>query len=161
MKRPKAPHGSTVEQRLAFFSIPEPNSGCLLWLGKLRRGYPTMTIDGATRTVHRVALERKLGRPLLPHEFACHKCDVKICIAEDHLFLGDHADNMADMKAKGRAAAGLHGTPTKLTPDQVHAIRADSRSERVIARAYGVAYSIVGGIKRGTRWAHLPAISSN
>lgn len=102
LRYPRPPNGSSLVERLEFFSIPEPNSGCLLWLGRLRRGYPGINIDGVSHGAHRVVLERKLGRPLLPHEFACHKCDVKPCIAEDHLYAGTHAENMAEMSRKGR-----------------------------------------------------------
>lgn len=33
----------------------------------------------------------------------CHRCDNRNCIRPDHLFLGDHKTNMADMATKGRA----------------------------------------------------------
>ena len=32
----------------------------------------------------------------------CHHCDVPRCIADEHLFLGTHADNMHDAVMKGR-----------------------------------------------------------
>jgi hypothetical protein len=42
--------------------------------------------------------------------FVCHTCDVQRCILDKHHFLGTHADNMADCKAKGRMKAG-HNKP--------------------------------------------------
>jgi hypothetical protein len=36
--------------------------------------------------------------------FVLHKCDVRLCINPDHLELGDHLTNMAQMVARGRHA---------------------------------------------------------
>lgn len=51
---------------------------------------------------HRVVLEKKLGRPIKPGYFACHKCDNKNCIEPEHLFEGTHRDNTNDAIRKGR-----------------------------------------------------------
>lgn len=44
---------------------------------------------------------------------------------------------------------------SKLTADQVEAIRADTRVQRVIAEEYGVAQTLISQIKLRKIWAHL------
>lgn len=85
--------------------IPEPNSGCWLWLGPVkigrRQGYGQFTLEGKTVGAHRAAW--RLFRGTIPDGlFVCHKCDVRTCVNPDHLFLGTHVDNMVDMESKGR-----------------------------------------------------------
>ncbi len=67
-----------------------------------RGGYGWFLVNGKQRYVHRHVLEITLGRPLAPGEIAMHSCDNPPCCNPRHLHPGTHADNMADMVAKGR-----------------------------------------------------------
>lgn len=147
-----------LSERLAMHSIPEPNSGCLLWLGGVTKdGYGKMDVrepgmPGVHRMVgvHRVALEQKLGRRLLPGEHACHKCDVKLCIAEDHLFPGSNRDNVRDKMAKGRQYKGARPR-NKLSCEQIISIRHEMGSDALIATKYGVSRQRVQHIRSAAR----------
>jgi len=64
---------------------------------------------------------------------------------------------MADMKAKGRTKffIGSGHPESKLTEDQVRAIRQDSRGMRRVAKAYGVSKSLIWAIRSGRSWRHI------
>ena len=80
-----------LEYRHAF-----PWGDCLIANRGVCRGYGRVRADGRDQLVHRLSLERKLGRPLLPTELACHVCDTKACINPAHLYAGSAADNARD-----------------------------------------------------------------
>jgi hypothetical protein len=85
--------------------IPEPNSGCWLWTGATggTSGYGKF-YDTQTRRnlwAHRASWVLHCG-PIPDGMLVLHKCDVRVCVNPDHLFLGTYVDNVADMIAKGR-----------------------------------------------------------
>jgi hypothetical protein len=101
------------ERRLAMFRwqlaeglvTPEPNTGCLLWLG---RSQPTgYGVVGSSRDpwggyAHRAALYLA-GVPLPrgTHYFHVrHLCNNPACVSLDHLRLGTAKENMADRTAR-------------------------------------------------------------
>jgi hypothetical protein len=92
-----------LAERLEKYSIPEPNSGCLLWFGGQALGYGLLKKEGTRKMVkaHRVAWELDNG-PVPEGLFVLHRCDTRCCINTDHLFLGTLSDNMRDCVAKGR-----------------------------------------------------------
>lgn len=91
--------------------IPEPNSGCWLWVGNvlLRGGYGCFTCRPASifmERAHRVAW-KIYRRPDLPSDVhILHHCDNVLCVNPDHLFEGDQAANMRDKALKGRQSCG-------------------------------------------------------
>lgn len=92
----------TLVDRLDEFSIPEPNSGCQLWVGAVsRHGYGCLTWRMKRLAAHRAAYECAFG-PIPVGMVVCHKCDVPACINPAHLKLGTQRQNIHDMIAKGR-----------------------------------------------------------
>jgi HNH endonuclease len=61
-----------------------------------------------------------------------------------------HADNTGLRNIKGAA----HGS-SKLTEDQVIAIRNDPRTQRIIGKEYGVSFALVSLIKLRKQWKHI------
>ena len=94
--------GWPLDAILEHRSIPEPNSGCRLWLAFLNAtGYGQIRYKKRAYQAHRLAWIAKHG-PIPEGLQVLHKCDVRSCINPDHLWLGTQADNIHDMIAKGR-----------------------------------------------------------
>lgn len=158
---------ATLAQRLEDYSMPEPNSGCLLWLrGVTKFGYGWVRANGAARLAHRVSYELANG-PIPAGMCILHKCDVPACINPDHLRLGTQIDNIADMRAKGRSsdgrprpdARGERNGNNKHSEKLMLAVKRADGTYAEIARIYGVSETAVGYVKRGIQWAHLSAPS--
>ena len=138
--------------------IPEPNSGCWLWLGSVSyRGYGNCRKVPGYFHAHRASWAIHRG-PVPEGMLVCHKCDNRLCVNPDHLFLGTPADNTADMLRKGRARSPVgekHGK-SKLTEGQVYAVRSDSRPVSLIASEYGCTRQSIDAIRSLKTWKHLP-----
>jgi hypothetical protein len=79
---------------------------CILWSGRIgNHRYGVVDVGGRSVLAHRQAWEDANG-PIPVGLFVLHRCDNPPCVNPEHLFLGTHQDNMADMKAKGRGANG-------------------------------------------------------
>jgi len=66
--------------------IPEPMSGCWLWIGAPvdRAGYCQVRTNGVYRYVHRVVYEALVG-PIPEGLQIDHRCNVTCCVNPDHL----------------------------------------------------------------------------
>jgi Autographiviridae endonuclease len=129
-------------------------NGCWIWHGAPRNGYGQLETQSQAKYAHRIAWQLFKG-PIPTGKIVCHKCDVRICVNPEHLFLGSQQDNMNDCKSKGRMPRGVARKGTKLTPAQVLAIREDPRAQTAIGRDYGIHQMQVSRIKRKTRWTYL------
>lgn len=137
---------------------------CWPWIGALKkRGYGEFTWYGHGKRTHiapRVAYELSTG--VYPGKlFVCHTCDNPRCVNPRHLWLGTNRDNMADMKAKGRASRKVHSHSenhhkSKLTNEQVEAIRSDTvRTNRQWSIILGVTGAAIYNIRARKTWRHV------
>ena len=78
--------------------------------------------DGPSLT-HRVSWILHHKGPIPKGKWVLHQCDNPACINPDHLFLGDHVENMRDAAFKGRINLGENNAAAKLTWGQVDQIR--------------------------------------
>lgn len=127
--------------------------GCIEFFGAPVDGYGRVKVGGRNGKMvlaSRVVWEHERG-PIPKGICVCHHCDKPSCVNIDHLFLGTHQDNMTDMTKKGRAfiSFGEKSGNHKLTSDQVHSIRLDTRMQTTIAKEYGVSKSLICEIKSG------------
>lgn len=85
--------GTALSRLLLERSIPEPNSGCVIWLGQTRDGYGRLKIGGRFFPVHRLAFELAHG-PIPLGLFPDHVCRVRSCINAGHLELVTFRENI-------------------------------------------------------------------
>lgn len=75
-------------------SVPEPNTGCWLWLRAIGAdGYGRVSISGRTRLAHRASWELHVG-PIPSGLVIDHKCRVRSCVNPDHLRVTTIGDNV-------------------------------------------------------------------
>lgn len=102
MTAPRRPLAGTWGDRFDANVIPEPMSGCHIWVAGVNQdGYGSIRCDGIRKRAHRVAWERVHGE--VPDGlWVLHRCDNPSCVNPSHLFLGTAKDNAVDMARKGR-----------------------------------------------------------
>lgn len=147
--------GMTPAEKLAFYSTRSSADACWEWNGAIKSdGYGHLRLWGRYTQAHRAMWQIENGS-IPAGLFVCHKCDNRKCINPSHLFLGTNAENLADMRAKGRGRIppkteiGEKHPQAKFSDDVVLAVRADGRTQREIASHYGMSTGWVSYIKRG------------
>jgi hypothetical protein len=147
-----------LRRRFESKFIPEPFSGCWLWItGLFSTGYGQFYYIGEKNShAHRVAWT--LYRGEIPKGLqVLHLCDTRCCVNPDHLFLGTHTENMRDMVAKGRSLnqQGERNHGSKLRANEVIEIRKSKEKNVTLSKQFGVHQSLISKIKSRKCWKHV------
>ncbi len=151
-------HNSDIRFRSHVDSSKGPDN-CWNWLAfRDKSGYGTTYWRGKRGLkAHRVAYALIHGS--IPDGlFVLHSCDNPSCCNPKHLYLGTHADNMADMVSKNRQVRGSKNIGSKLQASDVLRIKHLSSTGlklREIVLMYDVSYEAIRQIVRGITWRHI------
>lgn len=151
-----------------FWEKVQKTEGCWLWTGSFTRGrsagygraYLSAARKGAVHArAHRLAWAITHGDP--GEMCVLHRCDNRLCVNPEHLFLGTVQDNNADRDSKGRGwdRSGERNVNARLSDADVLAIRrlrAKGKSLREIGERFGIADTTVSGIALKRAWKHVP-----
>ena len=102
----------TLEEKFMLHVEPEPMSGCWLWTGGLSvSGYGKFYVGESKYTLaHRWSFAW-LRESIPEGDCVLHRCDVRVCVNPDHLFIGDRQVNASDMALKERGCKSERGLP--------------------------------------------------
>ena len=132
---------------------------CLRTPSQERGWYGIQFTDGAHILMNSPRMSYLLFRGRIPLTTPCvmHICDNPRCVNPEHLRLGTHADNMEDMKRKGRdRRVGEQNGYSILTEDDVKYIRrAKHISQRKLAKRFGVHQTLISLVRTGKVWKHV------
>lgn len=140
-----------VKERFYSGVAEADENGCRVWTrGRDKAGYGQFYVAGTAIPANRMALFLRDG--VWPDQ-ACHHCDNPPCVADDHLFNGTHAENMADAARKKR----MPGKANKLTARDVVLLRELMKDRTLtveeIAWTFGISVSHCYRVAKGGRWS--------
>lgn len=152
---------------------PNVNTPCWYWIGSTSgSGYGQFWNGERSMPAHLFLILIE-GRKLLNGQEGCHKCDNKLCVRPSHIFLGTRTANMRDCVNKGRLnpqngcmamlkvrkpKLGSSNHESKLTESDVQMVKSIKPAYgfgRLIARKLKVSETVISGIWKGKRWAHI------
>lgn len=132
---------------------------CLIWPHQRGRlGYPLIKRNGRRVSATRIVCEMTNGRPPSSIHQAAHSCGNGHlgCINPHHLEWKTPTENQADRVHHGTTNRGERNGQARLSLDQVETIRdlRGLKTQREIAKIYGVSPSTIAMLMSGRSWAN-------
>jgi hypothetical protein len=121
-------------------------------------GYGHYIYEGEDYRAHRFAYELEHEDP--QDKLVLHRCDNRVCVNPDHLYLGDYTDNLNDAYERTRdPLKGEENPATSLSEQEVGEIKwllenTDETQEQ-IAKLYPAGQSTISHISSGKTWADV------
>ena len=133
---------------------------CIVWpYATSPLGYGRVRYDGKTEVASRLVLKLAGNHPPQPDYHAAHdpkRCNNPRCINPRHLRWASPAENIHDQAIAGTKPLGSAKGMSKLTEEQVRAIRRLATvSAHDLAARYGVTYRAITDVRMRRTWAHL------
>ena len=126
-----------------FLSRVNKTNACWLWNGaSVEHGYGRLRLFGKLVYAHRLSWELYRG-PIPTNMCVLHRCDTRLCVNPEHLFLGTRIDNNHDRTTKGRNGG------CKLTKEQVLEIRKSTLPLVELSRMYNISKGHISDIRYG------------
>jgi ribosomal protein L37AE/L43A len=147
---------STKLERVTAKISPPDNNGCWNWLGTVGTisGYGMTSLGGKNQNAHRYIMTLICGD--FPKDlFVLHKCDNRLCVNPNHLYLGTVKDNARDRVRRGRGNSGH-----RFSKEAVWSIRKTYKRPydlKSLSQTYGVSKSAIWQIVIGKSYPnYLP-----
>ena len=137
----------------------ENNNGCWLWKAKpTPYGYGRIMVMGRSYFAHRFSWAIHKGA--IPRDkILCHKCNIRLCVNPDHLYIGTYKDNYNDTLASGKLYGGIRHPMAILNEAQVRVIKRlielKCMTYLEISNFFGVKEPTIGGIACRKTWRDI------
>lgn len=145
---------SNFSNKSKIFALIDMKSGdssqCWPWKqAPNSEGRPYWQHGGKRRLAYHVTYELVIG-DIPKGKLLRHKCDNPICCNPYHLELGDHQQNMDDMKQRER-----HGLPHHAVKAIKKLLAVKGSTHKAIAELYGVSRETITAIANSRTYKHV------
>lgn len=158
--RPEQVTPGVVQEYFKTVVLGYDGTSCLIWpFSRDRAGYAQMKFEGKLHRVHRLVCKEANGEAMGERAEAAHSCASGHlgCVAKNHLRWATRSENQADMVNHGNSKKGSLNHSSKITEDDVKAIREllGRISQTKIAARFGISQSSVSLIATQKNWSWL------